>query len=330
MSVAEATGQVAEQLAIGTLDAAAQPAFQALFAEVFGNPLSPAMRQWKYGDGHGLSIGAWQEQRLVAHCGIFYRDVLVGGVARRIGQLGDLMAAADKAGGLARRNSPFFRLIRAVLAQLAGPDNPDSLAFGFPSERAMRLGERLGVFASIDQMVELQFPAQPASWLADRRRQLLAADADFMRLADGLWAAMAADLGDAMVGVRDGAYLSRRYFAHPEHQYRLVEVRPFLSAKPLGLIVLRALGGGWELSDLLGPLEHLPRLLRAAQAEVAALGGHGFALWLTEAYARRYAHLASSCQPLEFRIMANPLGSAELRQRFDRRWWLTSGDTDYR
>lgn len=306
------------------------PAFQALFLAVFGERISAERWARKYAAGQGEGHGIWLAGQLIAHCGIFYRSTLVGGEVRRIGQLGDLMASPDKAGGLSRRGSPFFQLIQHVLARLRGPDNPDGLAFGFPSERAMRLGERLGLFTTIDLLYELIFPPRAAGFFSDRRQLLLPTDPSFDRIAGPLWQAMAKDLRQAMVGVRDAAYLRTRYFEHPNHQYRLCCIRRPLTGTPVGLIVLRQLGDDWELSDLVAPLANVPRLLRAAQAEVAGLGGRRLQLWLTESYARRFADLAASCNRLEFRIMANPFSSAELLQRFDRRWWLSSGDTDYR
>ena len=73
------------------------------------------------------------------------------------------MALPGRYGGLSRKSSPFAALIQQVLADLPGDGNPGGLAFGFPSDRAMRLGEHLGLFSSIDRIRQLAFVPLPPS-----------------------------------------------------------------------------------------------------------------------------------------------------------------------
>lgn len=302
-----------------------------LFREVFKVDISPEMVGWKYGQGRGRSWGAWDaDDELVVHCGVFYRRALAGGTPRRIAQLGDLMASPHKPGGLTRGQSPFARLIRQLLVELPDASNPDALAFGFPSERAMRLGERLGVFAQIDQVHALSFTPLPGAWNADRVEPLPSLSPRSAHLLDQLWSAMAADLQEGLVGVRDAAYLQWRYFEHPTHRYTCLLVRSPWLRRPIGVLVVRGDGAERELMDVIAPLAHFPRLIQAARRWLAQTGGDTLHLWLASTYAQRFAPLAQSCQPLEFRIMANPLGPAWVLEKFHHRWWLTSGDTDYR
>ncbi|WP_161493308.1 GNAT family N-acetyltransferase [Zoogloea sp. LCSB751] len=306
------------------------PQIQALFQEVFKLPISPAMLHWKYAEGRGQSWGAWEaDGPLLVHCGVFFRRILAGGRPARAAQLGDLMASARKPSGLARQQSPFAGVIHTLLAAQAGPDNPDAICFGFPSERAMRLGERLGVFTQIDSVFKLSFTPHPAGWRADRctASSLDAADATTI---DRLWAAMAANLPDELVGIRDAAYLRWRYLEHPLNRYQLFIVRSRWLGRPLGAFVVRGDGAERELMDLIGPLEHLPRVLQSCREWLAHSGGQRLDLWLSSRFARRFGALADSCEPLEFRIMANPLGPAHILERFHEAWWLTGGDTDYR
>lgn len=302
-----------------------------LFREVFKVDISPEMVHWKYGEGRGSSWGAWDaDGDLVVHCGVFYRRALAGGAPRRIAQLGDLMASPQKPGGLTRGQSPFARLVRQLLAALPDASNPDALAFGFPSERAMRLGERLGVFAQIDQVHALSFAPLPDAWNADRVEPLPSLNVQSARQLDLLWSAMAADLQDGLVGVRDAAYLQWRYFEHPAHPYTCLMVRSPWLRRPVGALVIRGEGAERELMDVIAPLARIPRLIQAARRWLARTGGEKLNLWLASTHARQFAPLAQSCQPLEFRIMANPLGPAWVLEKFHQRWWLTSGDTDYR
>lgn len=302
-----------------------------LFQQVFKVDISPQMVRWKYAEGRGRSWGAWDtDGKLVVHCGVFYRQTLVGGSPRRIAQLGDLMASPQKPGGLTRSHSPFARLVRQLLAELPDATNPDALAFGFPSERAMRLGERLGVFTQIDQVYALTFAPLPGAWNGDRVDVLPRLGATATHLVDRLWSEMASDLQDGLVGVRDAAYLNWRYFSHPAHGYTCLLVRSPWLRRPIGVLVVRGDGPERELMDLVAPLAAIPRLLQATRRWLGQTGGQTLQLWLASTYAKRFAPLAQSCKPLEFRIMANPLGPAWVLEKFHQRWWLTSGDTDYR
>lgn len=302
-----------------------------LFGRVFKTDLPDTMLAWKYGDGRGRSYGAFTEEgELLAHCGVFYRQTLAEGVSCRIAQLGDLMALPGRHGGVSRSRSPFALLIQQVLADLPAADNPDALAFGFPSDRAMRLGEHLGLFSAIDRVWELQFSPLPLGTGADHCSELDLADSGVVRTADRLWQQMADDLGNDLIGVRDGCYLRRRYGSHPQHRYRCHLIRSRWLRRPLGLLVTRLDGEQCELLDLVAPRPAMQRLLVAARQQLASWGAAAMKLWLTERHAALLQQQADHAAPLEFRIMANPFSSGARPERFASRWWLTGGDTDYR
>lgn len=306
------------------------PQVQALFQEVFKLPISPVLLHWKYAEGRGQSWGAWEaDGPLLVHCGVFFRRILAAGRPARAAQLGDLMASARKPSGLARQQSPFAGVIHALLAAQACAENPDAICFGFPSERAMRLGERLGVFTQIDRIFKLSFTPHAADWRADRCTASLLAGSDAETI-DRLWTAMASDLQNELVGVRDSSYLRWRYLEHPSNRYQLFIVRSRWRRRPLGAFVVRGDGEERELLDLIGPLEHIPRVLKACREWLEQTGGKRLDLWLSSRFAHRFGPLADNSEPLEFRIMANPLGPAHILERFHEAWWLTGGDTDYR
>lgn len=307
------------------------PLIRPLFCRIFKTDISEEMLAWKYGDGRGRSYGIFTAAgELLAHCGIFYRQALAEGSPCRIAQLGDLMALPGRYGGVSRTRSPFALLIGKVLADLPDAANPDGLAFGFPSDRAMRLGEHLGLFSAIDRVWELQFSALPRDRGGDRCLELDFDGSNFIHSADSLWDSMAADLGNDLIGVRDGCYLRHRYGSHPRHRYQCHLVRSGWLRRPLGILVTRLDGEQCELLDLVAPRSNMKRLLVAARRQLPAWGVTTIKLWLTERHAAQIQRHADHVAPLEFRIMANPFSSGNRPQRFANRWWLTGGDTDYR
>ena len=321
----------AAAMRVARLTPAEQGQMQSLFAATFGHPLSDLLMRYKYAPGHGYSVGVWDgEGRLVAHCGVFLRRILMGGVPRSAVQLGDLMGSPRGREHLSRRGSPFFLLIDHVLSHLSRPDNPEALAFGFPSDRAMRLGEALGVFVQCDSLFQVDYPAAAAGGMfSDGAQAITAWSESVAHHIDAAWAAMARGFGEDLIGVRDAQYLAWRYFNHPVGGYRLYRIVG-LWQRTLGFVVLKPNGTTWELMDIVGAVEHLPRLIIAARRLVGQHGGATLMLWLTEQWADRLGEGAAGRTPLEFRIMANPRSPKAVLARFNQRWWLTRGDTDYR
>lgn len=315
---------------ISRLEPAHFDAIQPLFRQVFGHDISRDLLDWKYGADHGEAWGYWSEDgALMLHCGLFYRNIRFAGQQYRIGQLADLMAAPKHA-GLTRRDAPFTQLMREILAHLAGPANPHALAVGFPGERAMRLGEHLGVYKAIDDWHELSFHARPAGFLAPRATNIETMDPATGAVVDRLWAAMARDLADFPLGLRDAAYIEQRYFRHPTHRHHCLLIQRRWPRRPLALAVLRGEGEQYELLDLVGPLTAMPEALRCLQAWLGQVGGQRLSFWLTSRFAEQFAPLADASRVTEIRIMANPDTPPEILASFDHRWWLTGGDTDYR
>lgn len=304
-----------------------------LFRQAFATELSGEMLDWKYGGGRGKSFGAFAAENpatLLVHCGLFYRNVLADGQRRRIAHLGDLMALPGRKGGLLRATSPFSVLFHKVLADLPDALNPDGLAFGFPSDRAMRLGEHMGVFAAIDRMYELTCTPLTSSGRSDRCQAFGPSETAFVEIANRLWQQMADSLGGDMIGIRDADYLVQRYFRHPHHRYDCHVVLSRWLGRPLGLLITRMEGGQCELMDVIAHASCLDRLLQVFRQQLQTWGANVARLWLTERHAERYRLHAEEVRPLEFRIMANPFSSGGDYRRFAGRWWLTSGDTDYR
>lgn len=302
-----------------------------LFLKVFKNDISDEMLTWKYACGRGKSYGAFipEDGKLLAHCGIFYRNVLADGQACRIAQLGDLMAIPGKYGGLSRASSPFALLIKQVLDGLPCKTNPDGLAFGFPSDRAMRLGKHLGLFSSIDSMYELSFTPLPPSIRADRCDTLDPGNACFTDIANKLWQQMTDRLGRNLIGIRNAEYLMQRYLEHPLKQYDCHLISSRWLGRPIGILITRQERDQCEILDIIADIFQMERVLSTARRQMTIWGASNMKLWLTRLHAESFKGIAQAFNQLEFRIMANPFSSEGRPERFSNRWWLTSGDTDY-
>ncbi len=319
---------------------------RALFVDVFGHEMSAAHWQWKYGDGRGLGIGIWQtmaddgqrmaEPLLVAHYGGLVRDILYFGRPAKALQCGDVMVATTGRGTLSRQG-PVFLSAAICLEHELGYGTRHLVGFGFPNERAYRLPERLGLYAEVGRMVELEWSSlstRPALRLAVRRLQ--STDTDFDARIDACWAAMRNSLVDMIVGVRDAAYLRHRYVDHPEKTYQFYIVQHRFGGVPLGVLALRVVEDEGkvrrcELLDLIGAVERMPLLIHHARRVVAGLGCAQLFVWVTENMLPRWALPADTrVHDLNIRIPGNRWTSGPPIEEQRDKWWLTGGDVDFR
>lgn len=315
------------------LTAADDAQLHALFQEVFRTDISPALLAWKYDEGRGQRHGVFSDEgRLLAHCGLTFRHARVEGESRRVAQLGDLMATRSKPGGLTRGASVFHHLIAHVYDNVQDAQNPDAVTYGFPSGRAMRLGEQLGLAVSIGVMNELLLAPQPApgafGWRAQPVTQF---DARFDRLADRLWQRMAADFRSEVLCVRDAAFLRYRYVQHPQQRYEAWRLTNWWG-RDQALVFGKRDGAIFEVLDVVAARADIPKAMDALRRQAGAWPGiESFRLWLTDRHAQLFAAMPGcASSELQFRLVVNFNSSGGNLNRFEGKWWLTGGDTDYR
>ncbi|HXH03526.1 MAG TPA: GNAT family N-acetyltransferase [Candidatus Competibacteraceae bacterium] len=303
------------------------PAVAALFQAVFGQPMSAELWRWKYGGGRGSNVVAWAGGRLIAHYGSLSRRIAYFGRPQWACQIGDVMVEAHERGVLTRQG-PFFLTAASQAEMVIGPHH---IGFGFPNGRALKVGARLGLYTQVGSVCEVSWTplaTRPALW--QRLRPLHGGQREQVRRAgDRLWTAMAADLGEAIVGIRDGAWLLHRYLDHPHQRYQLWLLSNRLSGRPLGLLVLRQQGERCELLDLVAPLARLPALVLAARRLAAAWGASGLHCWISSGFAHLFEACGGQAQALDIGVPNSCWVPGPPAERLRDRWWLMAGDTDF-
>lgn len=313
---------------------------RALFESVFGSVMSAALWHWKYADGRGVAVGARApDGALQAHCGGTRRVVLDGGQPIQAVQAGDMMVSPQGRSQLSHRG-PFGLITDAFLDRHVGYDAAHLICFGFPNERHMRLGERLGIYTRMDEVLELLWPVPTAaaSWLARSRRPfgmapLHWADPTSTDRLNRLWAVMAADLRDCVVPQRDADWWRHRYANHPEHDYRCFWVYSRWTRRTLGVVALKVGHSAqpWELMDWLAPLDRAALMVQAACQVAGQAGAPAVMGW----FSRRVVQQIKATQGAAQHACSVGLNTSRHRpgpgvERFLDRWWLTGGDTDFR
>lgn len=299
-----------------------------LFKAAFGYEMSDAVWRWKYAHAEPIGSVVHEGDRVVAFYGGMPRAILYFGQAQRAVQIGDVMVHPSARGALTR-NGPFMLSAATYLEQQVGYDRPYLLGFGFPNTRALRLAQRLGLYAQVDSLVELRWPVAGAKrHLLSRTRPLMAVDQPQV---ESLWQEMAAAFTGSILGRRDWDFFAHRYLAHPDHPYQVLLVRSRLGQRPLGVVVLRDRDAdGVELLDILAPPQRFPMLIDIARRYAAHRGRASVFAWVTASHARLLASAHVEQRDLDIGIPCNTWSPGPDAGVLSGRWWLMSGDMDFR
>ena len=178
---------------------------RALFQAVFGHAMPSAQWEWKY-QGVALRGTLLRRQgRAVAFFGGMPRRFVHAGQVLEAVQNGDVMVLPDERGVFSRPGCAY------------------AFAYGFPSERAFKLGFKLGLYAEAGRMMELRWAPLPAQrhfgWACTPLQAIRLTDLDV------LWRRMQRDWPDLYLPVRDAERWRYRYLQHPTQSYVVLVLR---------------------------------------------------------------------------------------------------------
>jgi hypothetical protein len=313
----------------------------ALHREVFGPEVDADWMAWKYGQqpdqGRGRACGVWHGDKLIAHCGGLPRSLWQQGRPVSGMQIGDVMVSPQWRGILTRRG-PFFHVSRAFYERQLGPGRAHQVAYGFPSERHLRLAVTMQLLWDGGPIHALTWllrdPAQssqplPWRWVCD---EIQPVSPDFDDTINHAWKRMKAASPHLTLGQRDAAYLRWRYVQRPggtPPRYRFFSLRRRWSRRAGGMAVLSVQGPQAMWLDWVGPVRHLALAQSACRWQAQRLGATSLTLWASPLLAQQLANtgLASSSVTAWLGIpRASTIAPADFPGM---NWWLMGGDTDF-
>lgn len=301
-------------------------AFQKLFHTCFNSSISRQLWFWKYGENRGQQVGIWSGDEMVGHYGGSTRRVLREGKPFLATQISDVMVKPSERGVLSRRG-PLAQSATTYIENWCGWGSKHPFGFGFPNSRHMGVAERLGLYADVGQVSQVDWDATPNrfDWKlrAIRQRPEPATVEKF-------WAAMAADFTHAIIGIRDYPHFKHRYLDHPHHDYQIWLVKRRFAKQELGLMVLRAHPDSMELIDLIAPRKSFPELIEKARRITASQNLPRLFCWISEPYADDFVAMGGMKSDPDVRIPTNILSDGPAPETLRDRWWLMGGDTDFR
>jgi hypothetical protein len=162
-----------------------------------------------------------------------------------------------------------------------------TVGFGFPSEPALRLPEKLGLYERIEEVAEASRPVRFHQSLTRFLYELFPMEWTDERI-DALWGCVGPTVG--LAAVRDREYLTWRFKRHPLYTYQIWGLRRRWSSRLAGWAVVRDMpacrqGRGETLyvMDLLCEGSPLP-LLEKLDNSAATWGKPSLTLWLPRRY----------------------------------------------
>lgn len=302
----------------------------AVFKASFGVDFDPQLWRWKYDLGGGRCVAASLSPGgpIVAHYGGAPRHIQYFGKPAMAIQVGDVMAMPEVRKYYGKK-SLFFRTGATFLEREIGNTVSHLLGFGFPNAKAMRLALRLGLYEKTDDFKELVLSPQaiagwqldplPAGWLQQSVEP------------QQLWEAMLPAFDEAIIGLRDTAYLDYRYCQHPSAGRGVYQA--FLirgpDSKAVALLLTREHGGAQLVLDCLAQLSDLPDALRLFALWAQREKSMASKFWLTKGWLDRLAMTDCVEQDLNIEIPCNAWNRGPDAKLLYSKWWLTAGDMDF-
>lgn len=320
-------------------------ALLALFSRSFGHPMSEVEWAWKYRFAPTPGTVCLDGERIVAFNGGMPRRCYDGMADFDAVQMGDVMVDPDYRGILTRRG-PFYHVVQAFFGEAVGGEahHRYRYAFGFPHARHARLGRALSLYCQPDvirQASWLATPRRPWRYTA-RRLTRLDAHSDGATAVNVLWAAMRQALGDCIIGERHATWMEHRYLNAPGRDYAIWLVHERLTGRPLGVCVLRHRAGDFasnttdgtspdtELLDIVAPPPNMAAVVAVARHITARAGDGCLGGWLTPAVAAALAPSRPAVKNTDVVVPGSAVNGQTQGMKPAGRWWLMSGDTDFK
>jgi hypothetical protein len=308
------------------------PALIALHTRVFGPGASEEWYQWKYVLGQGLGTGLWHEGELIAHCGGVPRTLCREGRQDTGLQIGDVMVAPEWRGILTRRG-PFFQVSHAFYSAHVGARCGHAVAFGFPSERHLRLAVTLKLLWNAGPVHVLSWNVEATTGIRPvwpwRWDPLDPSDSRFDASVNAAWQRMRAAGAALTLGQRDAAYVRWRYCERPGQRCRFILLRKPWSRTPVGIAVLDIGATQVQWLDWIGDPAAIVAASRACIAEAARAGVASLSAWASPAVTQSLQNSGVAHKDVTAWLGIPRASSVAEEDLASMRWWLMGGDTDF-
>lgn len=300
-----------------------------LFTICFNQPFSSKLWYWKYGKGLQYAVTARKDRQIIGHYAGTPRIIHHEQQNIQMLQITDVMVHPKERAAHGKQGV-FFQMASCFLDKYVGYEKTFLQAFGFPNERHTQLGIILGLYGRTDKMFDVRWKPIGTNPLKLYGYKELIDSNKTTKIVDNLWHSMKNSLNSFLVGERSGTYITHRYLEHPMYNYKIYYVYHCITRQKKGIFVLRRHSDNtFELMDLVAHIKDMPMLITIARHEVYKQQGESIFSWMSEAMTK---HLAkdSTTTDIQVTIPCITYTHCPKPEELQGKWWLMSGDTDWR
>jgi len=319
-----------DELVVRSVEPRDAGAVRALFRKIFNEDMSQRHWEWKYLRPQSRAVVVYKDDNLVAHYGGVGTDIILDGQKSMAMQIADLMVDPDVRHAV-RSRSPFYLSGKMFLESMVGYNKDFLLAYGFPSERAMGLSERLGFFAPVGRMMEIQWDASESkpSWFETIIPVTKENFDEYTADIDSLWKSFQALFKDKIICRKDADFVRWRYLEHPSKSYNVHLIKNRISGKPSALLILKFENGSVMLMDLVTRTLDLTKAINTARYSAKEKGMSYLASWCSDTFLDIFKTANASDRELPVVIPACTATPGPPPETQKMKWWFMPGDTDY-
>jgi len=299
---------------------------KSLFELSFEHELSDALWHWKMDTMHGVGLCAFLEAEMIA----FY-----GGMPRKLAQQGDSFVFLQirdvmvhpKVRGILRRKGPFVLTAKAFLDTFVQADGEFCSAFGFPNDRAFRIGELSNLYEATDKVWEYRWQTVPKRrWSSKAGLVDPQCQATQKRYHQSV-AAFQQSTQLYMAGDKSWDYLNKRYLEHPAFDYQIIECRSWWHS-PVFAVVKPLDDQQLELMDLIGATTGFANAIQTLQDWAHEQSYTVITGWVSDSMT---AWIAPSEQVQQIcRVPKPKQHGMTWTESMNGKLWLMAGDTDFK
>lgn len=288
-----------------------------LFESVFGHSISREFWYWKYPLSRDVkSVVALEGQTVISHYGLCDRAGVYNSKEYNFLQAADVMVSPSHRGRLS--SSIFSELVQFGERPFYRDTSDIGLIYGFPHGKAYRLGKRLKHYQPVSSIYEVTFNIVQMSKSAEGFVEAFSYDPGLESEVRAACLDMM-QTKDVLLLRRDYNYLLRRYFFHPEYNYRVFK-------SDCCFFVVRVLDDKLFLMDYFGCLSSYSSNLRLFISYLSNLfSGFTLQLWCLESILSSFESSASVVDTGAYFVYKEYKSNLP---EFNT-WWITKGDTDF-
>ena len=303
---------------------------QKLFSQAFKHDMSKSRWEWKYQDATAWGCAVERDGRIVGFYGGMPSLCVLKKEPLLAVQVGDVMVSPQERS--AGRSGPLMRASASYIDNMPALYEGFAFAFGFPSERPMRLGVALGLYHPVEVINGLEWAALPRNFSLLNRVHLISKDdlPQYQAQINALWAQMQEDFFNYVVPVRDCARWLYRYANHPEISYQIVLISSRMTNKPLAAFVICDHSDHVELIDYVGGRSGVKLAINFARRLASGFGKPVVRGWFTNAIVSLFSHECSSVMRTGIEVPINLRGRTKEQAVLPAPLWLMAGDSDFR